>query len=66
MDLFWREILCVWLYAKREPVWTTEESLFDSLQGQELLYLFSKPSKPAVGPTEPPVQWLAATDFVYR
>jgi len=49
--------------SRYTAVWTTEESLFDSIQGQELLYLFSKP---AVGPTKRPVQWLAATDFVHR
>jgi hypothetical protein len=31
------------------------ESWFDSQQGQEI-HMFSKPSKPALGPTQPPIQ----------
>jgi hypothetical protein len=34
-----------------------EESEFDFRQGQEI-FLFSITSKPALGPTQPPVQWV--------
>jgi len=37
--------------------WTTQESLFDSRQGMEI-FLFSKESSLALGPTDPPVQWV--------
>jgi hypothetical protein len=36
--------------------WTTEESGFDSRYGQEIL-LFSITSRPALGSTQPPIQW---------
>jgi hypothetical protein len=37
--------------------WMSEESRFDSRQGQEI-YLFSTASRPALGPTQPPKQWV--------
>jgi hypothetical protein len=36
----------------------TEESDFDSWQGQEF-YLLSEASRPALRPTPPPVKWVA-------
>jgi hypothetical protein len=37
--------------------WMTEESEFNSWQGQEI-FLFFITSTPAVGPTQPPIQWV--------
>jgi hypothetical protein len=37
--------------------WMTEELGFDFLQGQEV-FLFSTASIPALGPTQPPIQWV--------
>jgi hypothetical protein len=37
--------------------WTNEESGFDFCQGQEIL-LLSIASTLAMGPTQPPIQWL--------
>jgi hypothetical protein len=39
--------------------WTFEESCFDSRERKEI-YLFSKSSWPALGSTQPPVQWVPA------
>jgi hypothetical protein len=39
--------------------WTIGESGFDSRQGQEI-FLFSIMSRPALGPTQPPAQWVLA------
>ena len=36
--------------------WTSEGLLFDSRQEQEM-YFFSKMSRTALGPTQPPIQW---------
>ena len=36
---------------------TTEESSFDSLQGQEA-FLYSDVTRPALGPTQPSIQWV--------
>jgi hypothetical protein len=37
--------------------WTTEESMFDSLQKKDI-FLGSAPSRPAVGPTQPSIEWI--------
>jgi hypothetical protein len=37
--------------------WTTEETRFDSQQGQEISRCFIA-SRPALGPTQPPIQWV--------
>lgn len=42
--------------------WTTEESWFNSLLGQET-FLSSKPSRPVVGPTQHPFQWELGASF---
>jgi hypothetical protein len=36
---------------------TTWESTFDSQQGQQI-FLFSRASRPALRPTQPPIQWV--------
>jgi hypothetical protein len=41
--------------------WVTEE-MFNSLQGQEI-FLFSKPSTPALEPTQSPIQWVEKAVF---
>jgi hypothetical protein len=38
-------------------VWTSEEYGFDSPQGQEI-FLFSVTSRPALEPTQAPIQWV--------
>ena len=40
--------------------WESEESWFDSQQEKEA-YFFSTVSKPALGPTKRPIQWLSRT-----
>ena len=37
--------------------WIGKELWFNSRQGQEF-FLFSKASRPALGPTEPSLQWV--------
>jgi len=37
--------------------WTTEESWFDSWQGGDVFH-FSKTSRPALMPTQTPIQWV--------
>lgn len=39
--------------------WTLEESWVDSQQGQDIS-LFTVPSRPTLGCTEPPIQWVLA------
>jgi len=42
-------------YSDSATGWTTEESEFDSQQGQEI-YIFSTASRRVLGPTQPPIQ----------
>jgi hypothetical protein len=43
--------------------WMTKESWFNSRYGQEI-FLFSIASSPAVGPTQPPIQWALRAVFL--
>jgi hypothetical protein len=40
--------------------WMAKESLFNSQEGQEI-FLLPIASKPAVRPTQPPIQWVLGT-----
>jgi hypothetical protein len=42
--------------------WTVDEFGFDFLQGQET-FLFYTASRPALGPTQPPIQWVPRVLF---
>jgi hypothetical protein len=44
-------------YSEWATSWKTEVSVFDSRQGQICL-LLSTVSRPSLGPTQPPIQWV--------
>jgi hypothetical protein len=45
-------------YSDEAMIWNAEESGFDSRQEQEI-FLFSIMFRPALGPTQPPIQWIS-------
>ena len=49
-------------YSDWATGWTTEESWFNSLLGQDP-FLSSKPSRPVTGPTQPPFEWKLGVSF---
>jgi hypothetical protein len=46
-----------WQYSDKGTGWTAKELGFDSQQGQDI-FLFSITSGLALGPTQPPMQWV--------
>jgi hypothetical protein len=49
-------------YSDLVSDWTAEESGFGSLQGQHI-FLFYMTSRPALGPTQLPVQWVTVAVY---